>query len=75
MTEADLRPDPRARILHVEIHHGSRPAVDLALSSLFDQLNEMQFKFPGTELELRYRLLGGDSAAPHQNGVNETSQR
>ena len=38
-------------------------------------LNEMQFKFPGTELQLRYRLIGDDSAAPDENGVNVTSQR
>ncbi len=75
VTEADLRPDPTARILHVEIHRGSRPAVDHALVPLLDKLNEMQFKFPGTELQLRYRLIGDDSAAPDENGVNETSRR
>ena len=75
VTEADLRPDLTARILHVEIHRGSRPAVDGTLIRLFDKLNEMQFKFPGTELELRYRLLGDDSAALDENGVNETSRR
>jgi len=75
VTEADLRPDPEARILHVEIHRSSRPAVDRALTSLLAKLNEMQFKFPGTDLELRYHLLGDDSVTLHQNGVNETSQR
>ena len=83
-TEADLRPDPEASILHVEIHRGSRPAVDRALTTLLDKLNEMQFKFPGTELELRYNLLGVNSAAPsaaapsdtpEQNGVKETSRK
>jgi len=75
VTEADLRPEPTEGILHVEVHRSSRPAADRALSLLFDKLNEMQFKFPGTELELRYRLLGDDSGAPHQNGVKRTSPR
>jgi hypothetical protein len=75
LTEADLRPDPENRILHIDIHRGSRPAVDRDLSSLLDQLNEMELTFPGTELVLRYRLLGDDSVAPHQNGVNGTSHR
>lgn len=39
VTEANLRPEPEAGVLQVEIHHGSRPAVDRALSSLFDKLN------------------------------------
>ena len=75
VTEADLRPDPTAGILHVEVHRGSRPAVDRVLSALFGKLNEMQFKFPGTQLELRYRLLGEDSLAPDENGVTGSSQR
>ena len=75
VTEADLLPEPESQLLHVQIHRSSRPAVDRALSRLFDQLNQMQFKFPGTQLELRYRLLGEDPAPPPQNGVNDTSQR
>lgn len=61
VTEADIRPDPSAGLLHVEIHRGSRPVVDRTLAALFEQLNEMEIAFPDTELVLRYSLLG-DSA-------------
>ncbi len=66
VTEADLRPDPAPGILHVEVHRGSRPAVDRILSELFSKLNEMEFKFPGTELQLHYQLLGEDAALPDE---------
>jgi hypothetical protein len=66
VTEADLRPDPASGILHVEVHRGSRPVVDRILSELFSKLNEMEFKFPGTELQLHYQLLGEDSALPDE---------
>jgi hypothetical protein len=58
VTEADIRPDPSAGLLHVEIHRRSRPAVDRTLAALFEQLNEMEIIFPDTELVLRYSLLG-----------------
>ncbi|MCX6876102.1 MAG: hypothetical protein NTW21_20190 [Verrucomicrobia bacterium] len=41
VTAADLRPDPSAGLLHVEIHRGSRPMVDRTLTALFDQLKEI----------------------------------
>lgn len=56
--EADLRPDPSTGVLHVEIHRGPRPVIDRTLAALFEQLNEMEIVFPGTELVLRYSLLG-----------------
>jgi hypothetical protein len=75
VTEADLRPDCAAGILHVEVHRASRPAVDRNLRELFGKLNEMEFKFPGTELQIRYQLLG-DESAPQENLVSPiTSQR
>jgi hypothetical protein len=58
LTEADLRPDAAAGLLHVEVHRGSRPEVDRARESLFRQLNGMEIVFPGSELTLRYRLVG-----------------
>lgn len=42
VTDADLRPDAPTGLLHVEVHRGSRPAVDRALETLFSQLNEME---------------------------------
>lgn len=57
VTEADLLPDPVTGRLEVHVHRGSRPAVDCHLKALFEQLNEMAFTFPGTDLTLHYQLL------------------
>jgi hypothetical protein len=75
VTEADLRPDPAAGILHVDVHRGSRPAVDRILRDLFSKLNEMEFEFPGTALKISYQLLGDSSAAPDDLVSPITSQR
>lgn len=61
--DADLRPDPSAGVLHVEIHRGTRPVIDRTLAALFEQLNQMEITFPGTELVLRYSLLGNPPPA------------
>jgi transposase-like protein len=61
--DADLRPDPSAGVLHVEIHRASRPVTDRTLAALFKQLNEMEITFPGTELVLHYSLLGDPAPA------------
>lgn len=75
VTEADIRPDPSAGVLHVEIHRGSRPVVDRTLAALFEQLNEMEIIFPGTELIMHYSLLGSRAADFPENSVTSTSQR
>jgi len=75
LTEADLRPDLANSQLHVEVHRGSRPAVDRAMENLFAQLNEMEVVFPGTDLVLRYQLVGQPAPADPENGVNAASQR
>ncbi|MCX6878820.1 MAG: hypothetical protein NTW21_34165 [Verrucomicrobia bacterium] len=62
VTEADLRPEPSAALLHVEIHRDSRPLVERTLPALLEQLNEMGITFPGNELILRYSLLGSPAA-------------
>ena len=84
IADADLRPDAPAGLLHVEVHRGSRPAVDRALASLFSQLNEMELVFPGTDLTLSYRLVGhpapvsstpAEPAPAPAPGVTATSQK
>lgn len=62
LTDADIRPEPSAGLLHVAIHRGSRPVVDRTLTALLEQLNEMEITFPGTELIMRYSLLGSPAA-------------
>lgn len=75
LTEADLRPEPAAGLLHVEVHRASRPALDRAFENLFAQLNEMEITFPGTDLVLLYGLIGQSAPADPQNGVNLTSPK
>lgn len=36
VTEADIRPDPSAGVLHVEVHRSSRPVTDRTLAALFE---------------------------------------
>jgi hypothetical protein len=75
ITDADLRPDPSAGVLHVEVHRGSRPVTDRTLNALLKQLNEMEIIFPGTDLVMRYSLLGLPPTASPQLSVTVTSQR
>jgi hypothetical protein len=74
ITEADIRPEADTGQLHIEVHRGSRPAVDRALESLFEQLNEMAFIFPGTELTLHYQLVGQTSPGNQKESVTTNSQ-
>ena len=74
VTEADIRPEADAGQLHIEVHRGSRPAVDRALESLFEHLNEMEFIFPGTELTLHYQLVGQPSPGNPKESVATDSQ-
>jgi len=56
-TEANLRPDPEAGTLTVEIHGLSTPRDDAALEHLCAELNETQTLYPGTELRLIYKKV------------------
>lgn len=73
VTEADILPDAAAGRLEVQVHRGSRPAVDRLLEGLFEKLNEMVFTFPGTELTLHYRLVGQPAPADEQESVSTRS--
>ena len=58
VTEADILPDPDAKELRVRVHTASRPATNRALTILFDQLNEAEVQYPGTNMNLVYELGG-----------------
>jgi hypothetical protein len=72
--EADIRPETDTGQLHIEVHRGSRPAVDRALESLFEHLNEMAFIFPGTDLTLHYQLVGQSPPRNSKESVAANSQ-
>lgn len=58
VNEADILPDPDAKELRVRVHTASRPATNRALTILFDQLNEAEVQYPGTDMILVYELGG-----------------
>ena len=56
-TEANLRPDPEAGTLTVEIHSLSTPRANAALENLCAELTETQTIYPGTKLRLIYKMV------------------
>ena len=56
VTEADILPDTTNKRLVVRVHGGSRPVVNRKLVKLFEQLNNADICYPGTELQLHYEL-------------------
>lgn len=55
-TEADLFPDAATKTLTVRLHHLTQSAHDRALQKLCDQLNATETVFPGTELQLVFKI-------------------
>ena len=58
--EADILPDIENMILHVRVHGASRPAANRSLAKLFEQLNNAQVKYPGTDMRLVYQLRANE---------------
>lgn len=58
-TEADIFPDEEKKLLRIRIHSASRPAANKSLQSLFNQLNESEIIYPGTDMRIIYELGGG----------------
>jgi hypothetical protein len=56
-TEANLRPDPQAGTLTVQIHGLSTPRDDTALEHLCAELNATETIYPGTNLRLVYEKV------------------
>jgi hypothetical protein len=54
--EADLKPDPKANTLTVQLHHLATHAHDEAIRHLCTELNATETIFPGTNLKLIYKL-------------------
>jgi hypothetical protein len=71
-THADLSPVEDEKRLDVIVHRSARPAVDIVLQNLFDQINETETQFPGTQLTMRFLLAG---STEKENGVIHTPQR
>jgi hypothetical protein len=55
-TEADLIPDEKNKTLTVKLHHLANHASDKVVQSLLIELNETNTIFPGTNLQVIYKL-------------------
>jgi len=55
-TEADLFPDAATKTLTVRLHHLTQSTHDRTLRTLCDQLNATETLFPGTELQLVFKV-------------------
>jgi hypothetical protein len=55
-TEADLIPDSDSKTLTVRLHHMTQAAHDSAVRHLCEELNATETIFPGTDLQLAYKL-------------------
>ncbi len=58
-TEADILPDEKKGRLQIRVHGASRPAANKSIRKLFEKLNEMETKYPGSDLILFYDLGSG----------------
>ena len=57
VTDADIIPDVDSKKLRVRIHGASTPAANQSMVQLFEQLNETETKYPGTDLQLVYESV------------------
>ncbi len=57
VTEADILPDKAKKQLRIRVHSTSRPASNKAIEKLFEQLNQTEFNYPGTDLRLIYGVV------------------
>ncbi|MFN2358811.1 MAG: putative transposase [Desulfotignum sp.] len=60
VTEADILPKPKEKLLIVRVHKASRPAANLALDQLFKELNSAKICYPGTDMRMNYVLARSD---------------
>ena len=56
LSDADLHPDEAAGVLTVRVHTLANPRSNRAIQHLLDELNAVEFNYPGTNLRLRYSL-------------------
>ena len=57
-SHADILPDKEGHRLTIRVHRTARPATDRILARLFEQLNQCELIYPGTQLQLVYELHG-----------------
>lgn len=58
-SEADIVPDTKQGVLRVDVHPMANARSNRAIQHLLNHLNAADFTYPGTNLRLAYRLVGG----------------
>ena len=58
---ADIIPSPETNELEVRVHPLANPRTNRAIEHLLRELNAASLTYPGTKLQLVYRLLGATS--------------
>ncbi len=66
-TTVNLRPDPIAKRLTIELHGQSNPAHDKVIEHLCAELNQTETLYPGTALTLFYHPLRSSNFLPDQD--------
>jgi transposase-like protein len=57
ISSADFEPDEKKKTLTVSIHRMTTPAHDKAISALLEELNQLQFRHPETDMQIIYKLV------------------
>ena len=66
-TTVNLRPDPRAGELCIELHCQAYPIHDQVVTRMCEELNATETHYPGTNLRLKYVPLRSSDFPPSQN--------
>jgi hypothetical protein len=64
LSEADILPDTDNKTLNVCIHYTAEARHNRAIEYLVQHLNDVEYKYPGTELTLRFSLGATKLPAP-----------
>ena len=66
-TAVNLRPDPAAGELRIELHGQANPIHDAVVAKLCEELNATETHYPGTNLRLKYVPLRSPDFLPDQD--------
>lgn len=66
-TAINLRPDPAAGELRIELHGQANPIHDSVVTHLCEELNATETHYPGTHLRLKYVPLRSSTFPPSQD--------
>jgi len=66
-TTVNLRPDPAAGELRIELHGQANPIHDTVVAKLCEELNATETHYPGTNLRLKYVPLRSSNFHPSQD--------